>query len=414
MGQIVLMGSGETAPAMVKVHRAVLDESGPGTALMLDTPYGFQVNADDLTQRTQRYFAESVGHPVEAVSWRNRDAEGHEHALAQISQAAWLFAGPGSPTYALAQWRDTPVPGAISDVVKRGGTVVLGSAAAVTAGHWALPVYEIYKVGTDPHWVDGLDLLSEFVGLEAAVIPHYDNAEGGTYDTRYCYLGEQRLRSLEDELGPDGVVFGVDEHTAVIVRVKTQSVEVHGTGGLTIRRHGSSQVLPSGTRCDVSDLVSLASASVAPADSPSTVTEAAEPPLTNREQPSLDSDLDEHRARFDRALDERDVDEAVSALLAVEQSIQDWSADTLQSDSIDRARRELRAMVVRLGALAKVGATDPATIVAPLVEQVLVARRAARAAKDYASSDMLRDVLTEAGVTVNDTPQGATWEWSTH
>jgi cysteinyl-tRNA synthetase len=158
----------------------------------------------------------------------------------------------------------------------------------------------------------------------------------------------------------------------------------------------------------------LASASVAPADSPSTVTEAAEPPLTNREQPSLDSDLDEHRARFDRALDERDVDEAVSALLAVEQSIQDWSADTLQSDSIDRARRELRAMVVRLGALAKVGATDPATIVAPLVEQVLVARRAARAAKDYASSDMLRDVLTEAGVTVNDTPQGATWEWSTH
>jgi cyanophycinase-like exopeptidase len=411
MGRIVLMGSGETAPAMVKVHRAVLEDSGPGAAVMLDTPYGFQVNADDLTHRTQRYFAESVGRMVEAVRWRSRQDEGHEHALAQISQASWLFAGPGSPTYALAQWRETPVPGAISDIVRRGGTVVLGSAAAVTAGHWALPVYEIYKVGAAPHWVDGLDLLSEFVGLDAAVIPHYDNAEGGTYDTRFCYLGEARLGSLESELSTAGVVFGVDEHTAVIVDVETQSVEVLGSGGLTIRRHGKSHILPTGTRCAASDLAVLASedgtsVEVAPlvADKPG----QSEPPL---QQPSLDNDVDEHRARFDRALDERDVDAAVAAVLDVEQSIQDWSADTLQSDSVDRARRELRAMVVRLGGLAKAGVVDPATVIAPLVEQVLAARRSAREAKDYAASDLLRDVLTRAGVSVNDTPEGVTWEW---
>src|SRR6266571_3494942 len=29
------------------------------------------------------------------------------------------------------------------------------------------------------------------------VIPHYDNAEGGTHDTRFCYLGERRLAALE-------------------------------------------------------------------------------------------------------------------------------------------------------------------------------------------------------------------------
>ena len=30
-------------------------------------------------------------------------------------------------------------------------------------------------------------------GLPAVVVPHYDNAEGGHHDTRFCYLGERRL-----------------------------------------------------------------------------------------------------------------------------------------------------------------------------------------------------------------------------
>ena len=30
-------------------------------------------------------------------------------------------------------------------------------------------------------------------GLDAVVIPHFDNAEGGNHDTRFCYLGERRL-----------------------------------------------------------------------------------------------------------------------------------------------------------------------------------------------------------------------------
>ena len=98
-------------------------------------------------------------------------------------------------------------------------------------------------------------------------------------------------------------------------------------------------------------------------------------------------------------------------MLAVEQAIVDWSADTLQSDAIDRARRELRAMVVRLGELAKAGVVDRATLVAPVVDEVLAARRQARADKDFATSDVLRDILVRAGVSVNDTPDGVSWSW---
>jgi cysteinyl-tRNA synthetase len=189
-------------------------------------------------------------------------------------------------------------------------------------------------------------------------------------------------------------------------------VEVQGTGGLTIRRNGNSRVLSTGSRSAVSELGNFEAGESDLVSTSPTVSAEAEASGDGAKQPSLERDLEEHRAHFDEALEQRDVDEAVAALLAVEQSIQDWSADTLQSDSIDRARRELRAMVVRLGALAKVGVVDPATIVAPLVEQILAARRAAREAKDYAASDVLRDVLTQAGVSVNDTPDGVSWEWT--
>jgi hypothetical protein len=407
---------------MVKTHRAVLADSGDGAAVLLDTPYGFQVNADDLTHRTLRYFSESVGREVTPASWRHRDMDAaeRERVLAQISRAVWLFAGPGSPTYALDQWHGTPLVGAIGDVVERGGAVVLGSAAAVTAGRWALPVYEIYKVGTAPYWADGLDLLSRFLDVAVAVVPHYDNAEGGTYDTRFCYLGEQRLRLLEDQLPADAAVLGVDEHTAVLIDRDAGTVEVAGVGTLTVRRHGTEEHLPAGTSMSIDELRSVvagvlhvpggARPSVA-ADAPAATgsDEESAGQAAHATQPSLDADVARLRARFDAAMTDRDVDAAVEALLALDDALAAWSADTLQSDALDRGRRELRAMVVRLGELARSGAADPKEALTPVVEAVLAARQSARAAKDFATSDVLRDALLAGGVEVKDTPEGASW-----
>ena len=109
------------------------------------------------------------------------------------------------------------------------------------------------------------------------------------------------------------------------------------------------------------------------------------------------------------ALAARDVDAAVSAVLAAEQAMVDWAADPLQSDEPDRARALVREMVVRLGDAARTGLRDPRERVAPLVEALLAARAAARAANDWATSDDLRDRLIAAGIEVNDTPEGTTW-----
>lgn len=416
MTRVVLMGSGETAPAMVKTHRAVLESCGSGDAVMLDTPYGFQVNADDLTQRTRRYFAESVGRDVVPASWRRRDLPPGEaeRALALISGASWLFAGPGSPTYALDQWRDTPMVGAIDDVLARKGTVVLGSAAAVTAGRWALPVYEIYKVGAPPFWADGLDLLGGLLDLAVAVVPHFDNNEGGTYDTRYCYLGQERLALLQQQLSPEAAVLGVDEHTAVLIDVRAGTVEVRGVGTMTVARPEGSEAVPSGTTLPVDQLRAMVRGSrhspVVPTASHPTSGDADA--TTPQDAPSLVAEVTTLRERFDAAVLRRDVDDAVAAVLALDDAMVAWSADTLQSDALDRGRRELRAMVVRLGDLARDGLRDPSSHVAPLVEALLVARADARAGRDFATSDLLRDLLTTGGVTVNDTAEGTQWSWS--
>jgi cysteinyl-tRNA synthetase len=48
-----------------------------------------------------------------------------------------------------------------------------------------------------------------------------------------------------------------------------------------------------------------------------------------------------------------------------------------------------------------------------LVSLALEQRAAARARKDYASADAIRDQLAALGVQVEDTPQGTRWELTT-
>jgi hypothetical protein len=417
MSLLVVMGSGETAPTMVKIHREVLAASaaatGGGPAVLLDTPFGFQMNADELVAKTRAYFADSVGTGVEVARWRRADAPvvEAEGALALLHRAAWAFAGPGSPTYVLRHWVGTPVPDALLDVAGRGGTLVFGSAAACTLGTHTIPVYEIYKVGAEPRWEPGLDLLGRLTGIEAVVIPHYDNAEGGGHDTRYCYLGEQRLAVLEADL-PDAVgVLGVDEHTALIIDLAGRTARVAGNGAVTVRRRGRSRMLAAGAQLSLDALAALLRGDDAPdaepdADPPRT---AAGEPAPRRVEPSLAADTAAARARFDAALEAADVDGCVGAILDLEAAMVAWSADTLQSDQADAARRTLRALVVRLGELARAGAQDPRERLAPYVEALLEVRAQARAAKDFATSDLVRDRLVAAGVEVRDTPDGAGW-----
>ncbi|MGE5209925.1 MAG: hypothetical protein ACM3MM_01605, partial [Acidobacteriota bacterium] len=254
---LAIMGSGETAPTMKTPHRAIFERLGPDVdAVLLDTPFGFQENAPILASKAIEYFRDAVSRRVEAAGLTRTDTGDTvaiERGVAKVRSADWVFAGPGSPTFALQQWRNTAVPDAIGEKLRSGGAVVFSSAAALTLGKVTVPVYEVYKVGVDPYWMEGLDVLAE-VGLDVAVIPHYDNAEGGNHDTRFCYLGERRLAMLEPELPEGCFVLGIDEHTGVVMDLDADTAEIVGKGAVTIRRAGESFRIESGQTIPIDTL----------------------------------------------------------------------------------------------------------------------------------------------------------------
>jgi cyanophycinase-like exopeptidase len=402
---LAILGSAETTPTMTKPHRAMFEHVGGAPAVLLDTPYGFQENVADISARAIEYFDRSVGRTVTVASLRGGDdVMTRETALARVREAGWVFAGPGSPSYAIKVWNETPLPQLLKDKLANGGVVVFSSAAALTVGIATVPVYEVYKAGADPHWLDGLDLFSA-TGLKAAVIPHYDNAEGGHHDTRYCYMGERRLAIMERQLPDDAFVLGVDEHTGLIMDLDAGTATVVGLGGVTVRKHGESFVIPTGSLVQISELQPGGRA-VTSKTAPPVVAVADSAPAIRLPLLEAATRLD---GEFTDALRRRDVSAAVAAVLEVEQTICDWSSDNAATDEPDRARSILRSMIVRLGELAVGGSRDPRDVVGPIVEIVMQQRAQARTDKQWARSDELRDALAAVGIEVRDDRDGATW-----
>ena len=181
-GKIVLMGSGELTATMVEVHKELLAGQGEGPrAVFLDTPAGFQLNVDQLSQRAVEYFRIRVRKPMSLASFKSNEtatAYEAEQAYHTLRQADFVLIGPGSPTYAVRQWRETPIPEILTERVEEGACLVAASAAALTVGRCTLPVYEIYKVGEGLHWVEGMDLLGRF-GLESRGGPPLEQRRGG-------------------------------------------------------------------------------------------------------------------------------------------------------------------------------------------------------------------------------------------
>jgi len=412
---LAVMGSGETAPAMAKVHRALFDRfGGQVPAAIVDTPYGFQENADDLSARTLEFFATSVGNPVEVASYRSNevDAVTAATALARIREARYVMAGPGSPSYALRQWAGGPIPDALAEKLATGGILTMASAAALTLGVLTIPVYEIYKVGEDPRWLPGLDLLGRATGLHAAVVPHYDNAEGGNHDTRFCYMGERRLAMLEAMLPDDVFVLGVDSHTALVFDLEAGTASIAGLGGVTVRVHGRSARFGSGSTIAISALADAARG-LAAGQSTEAVRSAA---LTGAEargslaKPAgpMREEMQDLEGAFIAALEAGEMRDAVSALLALDEAVEARIRAGEDSPDLDNASATFRSLVVRLGEHAATG-SGASEQLGPLVEALLELRDRARAAKDWPTADLIRDRLTGAGIEVRDGAGGSTW-----
>ena len=424
---LAVMGSGETAPTMVTTHRMLASKlQKPARAVLLDTPYGFQENAPELATKAVDYFQTSINLELEVAGLTEiigADSLAVERGLQKVADADYVFAGPGSPTYALRQWSGTPLAGLLNKKLRDGGIVTFASAAALTLGRFTLPVYEIYKVGEDPRWLDGLNILGN-IGINVALIPHYNNAEGGHHDTRFCYMGERRLSMLERELPADVYVLGVDEHTGMVIDLDAETVTVVGKGVVTIRVRGESTQIASGETFSVDRLRDPASAttrdtrqsatSQAKTSAKSVSTGAA---AATGAPAIFDNNLREATDRlnqvFSAALANSNADGAARAALDLDDAIAGWSGDTLQSDATDHARAVLRSMITRLAGAATGGLRDPRDVLGPFVQVLLDLRAQVRSDKRFDLSDIIRDRLAELNIEVRDTPEGAQWGFRT-
>lgn len=382
-GRLVLMGSGEMAPGLVATHRAAIEAAGAESVTVLDTPFGFQENADLLTERIAEFFDVSLNRPSEVASLRLGSAEAVEveAMVATVRRAKYVFSGPGAPTHALRVWGPTPIADALADVVEAGGSVCFASAASLTIGTLTIPVYQIYKVGEPAHWHTGLGV-TERLGIPMVVVPHWNNAEGGNHDTSRCYIGLRRLAPIaaESEHG----ILGIDEHTAATIDFADGTVTITGVGGISIiGPHGAGlgddeYRVESGGAISIDELRERLTAG------------GGTPPVADRRTipPS-----------FREALDAGDAEGALAAILDVEAT----------SEGEPAQRAVLRSMLVDLGRAAADGLTDPAEVVGPFVDLLLGLRADLRDRGDYGGADAVRDGLVALGVEVRDTPSGSEW-----
>jgi len=255
-GILALLGSGETGPGMTKVHRGLFQRLDDVRAVNLNTPYGFQENVTQMSEKLVAYFDTSLQVTMNDLNMASVVAASDEERQAfkqAVAAASYVFAGPGSPSYALNQWRPLDLAQDLATTLANGGVVCFSSAAALTLGAFTPPVYEIYKAGTGLAWLPGLDLMAT-LGLSCVVLPHYNNAEGGTYDTSRCYIGERRLQLLEAELPEAVSILGIDEHTAAIIDLDARTLTVQGKGEVHWRSHGAVSDYASGSTIALGEL----------------------------------------------------------------------------------------------------------------------------------------------------------------
>jgi hypothetical protein len=235
----------------------------PIRVAILETPAGFQPNSALVARKMAEFLEQHLQNYRPQVAVIPARKRGTPHSpdnpelLAPLLRANYIFWGPGSPSYAVRQLRDSLAWQMMLARHRLGAAMVSASAAAIASGAYTLPVYEIYKVGEDLHWVEGLDLFGAY-GLSLTIVSHWDNNEGGAeLDTRCGLMGRARFQQLVAMLPAGMTIVGIDEHTALTMDLQAKDCQVMGRGGVTLIRDGEEARYEAGSGFDASELGDL-------------------------------------------------------------------------------------------------------------------------------------------------------------
>lgn len=252
-GTVALLGSGETAAAGGRLFESLAQGlPRPLRVVVLETPAGFELNSDRVAGRVAEFLrvrlANYAADVIQAPALRRGGflSTDDPRLTEPLLHADLIFAGPGSPTYAVRHLAGSLAWQRLLARHALGAGLAFASAATIAIGRFALPVYEIYKAGHDPFWSDGLDLLGPF-GLSLAIVPHWNNNDGGTeLDTSRCFMGRERFEAMAAGLPAGTAIVGLDEHTGLVIDLAAGNAAVMGPGRVTVLRDGSEHSFAAG------------------------------------------------------------------------------------------------------------------------------------------------------------------------
>ncbi|GAB4503680.1 MAG: hypothetical protein Fur0043_06720 [Anaerolineales bacterium] len=261
LGYIAFLGSGETSLAGGRIFETLARALPPPLEIaILETPAGFELNANRVAGRVADFLEkrlENYAPNITTVPARKRGtpfSPDDPEIVRPLLTANLIFLGPGSPTYAVRQLKDSLAWDLLRARHRRGTALVFASAATIAAGAWALPVYEIFKVGEDVHQKPGLNLFADF-GLNLNFIPHWNNAEGGAeLDTSRCFVGRERFDTWYAGLPPGSVVVGLDEHTGLLFDFEKEECLVSGVSSVSILRNDATSLYAAGSTFPLREL----------------------------------------------------------------------------------------------------------------------------------------------------------------
>lgn len=260
-GQIAFLGSGETSLAGGRIFESLARRIEPPLRIaLLETPAGFELNSAQVVGRVGDFMGTRLQNYkpiVDVIPARKKNSAyspDDPEIVKPLLHANMIFMGPGSPTYAIRHLKDTLTWDVIRARHRLGATLIFASAATISIGAHALPVYEIFKVGQDVHVVDGLNLFADF-GLHISFIPHWNNAEGGVdLDTSRCFVGMDRFSEWCNLIPSENQTIGLDEHTGIIMDFETGLCEVNGVSSVSIVRECDPEIYPAGTKFNFSEI----------------------------------------------------------------------------------------------------------------------------------------------------------------
>ena len=251
-GLVVLFGSGEMSPTGRKIHEVVFRHAGieaPVRIGILETPTGYEVNAiHGWPERMQQFFEKGLKNYKPNVTriraWRKdgKYSTNDPNIVDAVLNQDYLYCGAGSPGYTIRHLKDSRAYENILRAHNEGSVLCLGSATAVAMGAFSLPVYEIFKVGEDLHWLKGLNFFERY-GLRLAIVPHWNNQEGEDFDTTRCWMGNERFTRLVSLLPNNVCILGIDEQTACVFDFGQSLLAVHGAGKGHIISAGNEKVI---------------------------------------------------------------------------------------------------------------------------------------------------------------------------